>query len=87
MEEIDNPESIDILFRIFPSTKNLEIEHIININIEIVLREFLKAIQFRALHFRSLTFHVPVVNDEIIGKFNYMIHSENLVLNYAIEHS
>ncbi|CAF4663540.1 unnamed protein product [Rotaria sp. Silwood1] len=86
IEAIDNMANVEFLFRLCPLLSNLEIKRLININIEIFLREFLDSIQFRTRYFHLLTFHVLVINDEIIRKFDYMIHSKNLLVSDTIKH-
>ncbi|CAF4782477.1 unnamed protein product [Rotaria sp. Silwood1] len=58
IEAIDNMANVEFLFRLCPLLSNLEIKRLININIEIFLREFLDSIQFRTRYFHLLTFHV-----------------------------
>ncbi|CAF1296013.1 unnamed protein product [Rotaria sp. Silwood1] len=53
IKEIDNMANVEFLFRLYPLINNLEIKHIININIEIFLQEFFDSIQFRTRYFHS----------------------------------
>lgn len=57
----------------------------INMNIE-DLPKFLDSIQSWTRTFHSFTLHVPIINDEFIRIFDYIIHSEKLLVNYTIKH-
>ncbi len=84
IEKIDNIDNVNVLFRICPFIKNLEIKYIINMNIE-DLPKFLNLIPMWTRCFHSFTLHVPIINDEFIRIFDCMIHSEKLLVNYTIK--
>ncbi len=84
IEEID-VDNVHFLFRSCRFIKNLEIKYMINMNIE-DLPKFLDLIQSWTRTFHSFTLHVPIINDEFIRKFDYIIHSEKLLVNYTIKY-
>ncbi|CAF1307481.1 unnamed protein product [Adineta steineri] len=79
-------EDIDFLMRLCPSMVYLKIDYANNINVEIFVRNILKKMNCKLNeHLRLLCFHIPVVDDEMAKKFENMINSEKLLVNYTIQ--
>ncbi|CAF1219529.1 unnamed protein product [Adineta steineri] len=79
-------EDIDFLMKLCPSMVYLRIDYAYKNNAESFVRNILKKIDCKLNeHLRVLCFHIPTADNEMIKKFENMIDSEELLVNYRIQ--
>ncbi|CAF1329204.1 unnamed protein product [Rotaria sordida] len=87
LDEIVNVNELHFLIRLCHYMNYFQINSINNIDVELFVRTVLMEMKVNYNHqLRSLYFHVPLVNDEIIRKLEKMINSEKLLLDYTIKY-
>ncbi|UJR23377.1 hypothetical protein I4U23_026386 [Adineta vaga] len=85
IEEADDWDQLTYLFRLCRMIKCLEIKRFIKKNIEIFSEEFFYLIDRNVFACRSLTFHIPIINNEIIQKLDSVIHSKIFSDKYTVK--
>ncbi|CAF1344341.1 unnamed protein product [Adineta steineri] len=86
LEKMIKIEDIDFLMKLCPSMVYLKIDYENKINVEIFVRNILKKIDCKLnQHLHGLCFHIPTADNEMIKKFQNMIDSEKLLVNYTIQ--
>ncbi|CAF1322817.1 unnamed protein product [Adineta steineri] len=79
-------EDIDFLMKLCPSMVYLRIDYAYKNNAESFVRNILKKIDCKLNeHLHVLCFHIPRADNEMIKKFENMIDSEKLLINYTIQ--
>jgi hypothetical protein len=83
LEEIGNVQELDFLFKLCPYMEYFKVGCINAMDIQSFLRTIFKKINHNNNHhLRSLCFHVPTANDQIVENIEEMIRCEQLLLKF-----
>jgi hypothetical protein len=86
IQKMDNMDELDCLLAICPYTNYLQIEHLNNTDVKLVLDHVLTKIHHDCNdQLRSLYFGVPTADDQMIKTLQKMIDDEKFLINYTIK--
>ncbi|CAF3937283.1 unnamed protein product, partial [Rotaria sp. Silwood1] len=87
IEELNNIDDFHYITILCPRIKYFKVKHLNNMNIQLLLRTILKNLNKICIcHIRSLYFHVPAANDQMIENLQQMIKYEQPSLQFTIKH-
>jgi hypothetical protein len=87
VQKMDNMDEFDCLLAICPYMNYLQIEHLNDMHVKLVLDHVLKKIHHDWNdHLRSLCFGVPAADDQMIKTLQKTIDDEKFLINYTIKH-
>ncbi len=83
---MDNMDESNCLLAICPYMNYLQIEHLNDIDVELVLDHVLRKIHHDCNdHLRSLCFGIPTADDQMIKILQKMIDDKKFLINYTIK--
>ncbi|CAF1350509.1 unnamed protein product [Rotaria sordida] len=86
IEELNNIDEFHCITMLCPCIKYYKVKHLNNMNIQLFLRTILENLNKICIHYiRSLYFHVPVANDQMIENLQQMIKYEQPFLQLTIK--
>jgi hypothetical protein len=86
IQKMDNMNELGCLLAICPYMNYLQIEHLNDIDVKLVLDHVLKKIHHDCnSHLRSLCFGIPTADDQMIKILQKMIDDEKFLINYTIK--
>ncbi|CAF1355914.1 unnamed protein product [Rotaria sordida] len=86
IEELNNIDDFYCITMLCPRIKYFKVKYLNNINIKLLLRTILENLNKICLHYmRSLYFHVPAANDQMIENLQQMIKYEQPFLQFSIK--
>jgi hypothetical protein len=86
LQEMDSMDELDCLLAMCPYINHLEIEHLNNVDVQMVLDHILKKIHHNSHdQLRSLCLHIPTADDQMIQTLQKMIDDKTLLIDYIIK--
>ncbi|CAF4109825.1 unnamed protein product [Rotaria sp. Silwood2] len=86
LEVINGERDFNIVRLFCPNMRYLTVKHIYNMNIQSFLRTILKKITANSkIRVRSLCFHIPLADDQVVQNLQTYIRCEQLLLQFTIK--